>query len=134
MREIVLLGSASGCTTPPKRSVSAIESVAAVLVSRATGSAAADPFFLPAASGKAAMQWLTKAKHEYQLRAGSRLALASVNRHGAFFGQRFRITAADGEPVHSACVAVGLDRWSHAARPERDVECAASRLEQETRP
>lgn len=134
MREIVLLGSRQWVHDSSEAIGHAIESVARSLGLEGDWRAAADPFFLPAASGKAAMQWLTKAKHEYQLRDGSRLALASVNRHGTFFGQRFQITAADGEPVHSACVAVGLDRWSHAARPERDVECAASRLEQETRP
>ena len=40
-----------------------------------------------------------------------RLALASVNRHRTFFGQRFRLRDARGEALHTACVAVGLDRW-----------------------
>jgi hypothetical protein len=64
------------------------------------------------------MQRLLKVKLEYQSLDHNGLALASVNRHGSFFGERFDITCASGEPVHTACVAVGLDRWEkHAARP-----------------
>jgi hypothetical protein len=64
------------------------------------------------------MQRLLEVKREYVLRGDTPLALASVNRHGAFFGERFRITTSDGEPVHTACVAVGLDRWWRHARRE----------------
>ena len=80
---------------------------------------------------QAALHRLTGAKHEYQLRGDTALAIASVNRHGTFFGRRFHITAADGEPIHSACIAVGLDRWSHAARPAGEEEPDASRAGQE---
>ena len=71
---------------------------------------AQDPFFLPAAQGKAFMQRLQETKLEYQS-ADDAVALASVNRHGPFFGSRFGIVDARGEPAHTACLAVGLDRW-----------------------
>jgi hypothetical protein len=61
------------------------------------------------------MQRLLKVKLEYQWPQAGGLALASINRHGAFFGQRFDIATPDGEPVHTMCIAVGLDRWAHHA-------------------
>lgn len=70
---------------------------------------ASDPFFLPRARGKAHMQRLSGAKIELCMPDG--LAIASINRHGRFFGERFRIRTADGDCAHSACVAFGLDRW-----------------------
>jgi hypothetical protein len=69
-----------------------------------------DPFFLPRARGKAQMQRLLGTKIELCLPCG--LAIASINRHGAFFGDRFDIRLADGASAHSACVAFGLDRWA----------------------
>jgi hypothetical protein len=39
------------------------------------------------------------------------MALASINRHGSFFGERFKIHDRMGKPAHTACLAVGLDRW-----------------------
>jgi hypothetical protein len=81
---------------------------------------AEDPFFLPAAQGKAFMQRLRETKREYQTRDSEPVALASVNRHSTFFGERFRITHQDGQTVHTACLAVGLDRWLvRLASPER---------------
>ena len=69
-----------------------------------------DPFFLPRARGKAHMQRLLGTKIELCLPDG--LALASINRHGSFFGERFAIHTADRAPAHSACIAFGLDRWA----------------------
>jgi hypothetical protein len=111
MREIVLLGSPEWVTTSADGLACAIESLAGELGLAGVWRAAADPFFLSAAKGKAILQRLMEVKREYQSLDHSGLALASVNRHGPFFGQRFQITAPDGEPVHTACVAVGLDRW-----------------------
>jgi hypothetical protein len=70
---------------------------------------AEDPFFLPAAQGKALLQRIQETKLEYQSIDG--VALASVNRHGSFFGDRFGILGPQGEVAHTACLAVGLDRW-----------------------
>lgn len=77
---------------------------------------ASDPFFLPAAQGQAHLQRLLGTKSELCLADG--LAVASINRHGDFFGQRFNIRTADGAFAHSACIAFGLDRWiAHARTP-----------------
>jgi hypothetical protein len=129
MREIVLLGSHTWVDESARVIAEAIESLARDLGLEGDWCAATDPFFLPAARGKAALQRLTKVKLEYQLR-GQGLALASVNRHGTFFGDRFHITSADGESLDSACIAVGLDRWSHAARPASGAVRTASPMKE----
>jgi len=115
MREVVCLGPAGTIEMFANAAQSAVEMVAAEIGLQGVWQAAEDPFFLPAASGKALLQRLLKLKVEYQWPGPGGLALASVNRHGTFFGRRFNITTPDGQPVHSACVAVGLDRWAHHA-------------------
>ena len=73
---------------------------------------AEDPFFLPTAKGKALMQRLMETKKELVWDGPEPLAIASINRHGTFFGERFAIRQPDKTPVHTACVAFGLDRWA----------------------
>lgn len=116
MREIVLLGPAAWVDTSAEAARLAIGTLADDMSLSGEWQAAEDPFFLPVAAGKALMQRLLKAKLEYQWPGPGGLALASVNRHGPFFGERFDITTPDGRPVHTACVAVGLDRWAHQAQ------------------
>jgi seryl-tRNA synthetase len=118
MREIVLLGDAAWIDAEAETARSAIETVARTAGLGGDWEVAEDPFFLPAATGKALMQRLLKVKLEYQWPKAGGLALASINRHGAFFGQRFDITTPDGRPVHTMCIAAGLDRWAHNAPVE----------------
>jgi hypothetical protein len=73
---------------------------------------AEDPFFLPTAKGKALMQRLMETKKELVCDGPEPLAIASINRHGTFFGERFAIQHPDKTPIHTACVAFGLDRWA----------------------
>jgi hypothetical protein len=42
---------------------------------------------------------------------GDSLAIASVNFHRNFFGERCAITLPDGGPAFTSCVAFGLERW-----------------------
>jgi len=115
MREVVLLGEPAWIEASAERARLAIETVARDAGLCGEWDVAEDPFFLPAAAGKALMQRLLKVKLEYQWPNAGGLALASVNRHGPFFGQRFHIVTPDGNPVHTMCIAVGLDRWAHHA-------------------
>ena len=116
MRELVLLGPAAWVDVSADSARCAVEAMArdAGLVGEWHG--AEDPFFLPAAAGNALLQRLLKLKAEFRWPGADGLALASVNRHGTFFGQRFGITTPDGHPAHTACIALGLDRWAHHAR------------------
>ena len=68
---------------------------------------ATDPFFLGAADPKFAMQKLDCRKHEVVCDG---VAIASINRHGEYFGERMEISTASGR-AHSGCVAFGLERW-----------------------
>jgi hypothetical protein len=72
---------------------------------------ATDPFYQPQSS-RALLQQLFPAKREFVY--GESLAVASVNFHRNFFGERCRIRTKDGEPAFSGCVAFGLERWLHA--------------------
>ncbi len=77
-------------------------------VSREIG---ADPFFDPRA-GRSKMQALFPVKHEFVYRDS--VAIASVNFHRNFFGERAAIRLADDRFAFSGCVAFGLERWLHA--------------------
>lgn len=72
---------------------------------------ATDPFYQPQSS-RALLQQLFPVKREFV--HGDSLAIASLNFHRNFFGERCRIKAKDGEPAFSGCVAFGLERWLHA--------------------
>lgn len=121
MREIVLLGAPAWIDTSAEMARLAIETVGREAGLTGEWEVAEDPFFLPVAAGKALMQRLLKVKLEYQWPGAGGLALASINRHGPFFGRRFDIATPDGEPVHTMCIAVGLDRWAHHARGSVDA-------------
>lgn len=116
MREIVLLGRADWVDARVEFVKAAVEQAAIGAGLTGIWEPAEDPFFLPAAAGKAMMQRLLQLKLEYRLSRPERVALVSVNRHGTFFGDRFNIATSGGQAVTTACVAVGLDRWWHAAR------------------
>jgi hypothetical protein len=112
MREIVLLGDPEWLNERISLLQVEIDRIAeryALLVHWQT---AEDPFFLPTAKGKAVMQRLMETKKELVCDGPEPLAIASINRHGTFFGERFAIRRPGETPVHTACVAFGLDRWA----------------------
>lgn len=110
MREVVLVGAPAWIEEHLERFQPEVEALARAYGLDGAWCPASDPFFLPRARGKAQMQRLLGTKIEWCLPDG--LAIASINRHGAFFGERFSIRTADGALAHSACVAFGLDRWA----------------------
>jgi hypothetical protein len=113
MREIVMTGPKEWIDDTVRDVRVRLEKLARSLGIEGTWEVAEDPFFLPTASGKALMQRFRETKLEYQSLAGepAGLALASINRHGSFFGDRFDIIDPSGQAIHTACIAVGLDRW-----------------------
>lgn len=117
MREVVLVGPRAWVDDSAETIARDIEGLARGVGLCGTWETAEDPFFLPVASGKALMQRMMRLKLEYVL-CGDRLPVASVNRHGTFFADRFHITTPDGAPAYTACVAVGLDRWCRHARAD----------------
>ena len=75
---------------------------------------AADPFFEAGEAGgaRALMAQLFPVKEEF-LYDGS-LAIASINFHRNFIGERCDIRTADGSPAYTGCVAFGIERWISA--------------------
>src|ERR1019366_53894 len=69
---------------------------------------ATDPFFDPNGA-RSKMQKLFPTKEEFLY--DGKLAIASVNFHRNFFGERCRIRLPDGSPAFTGCVAFGLERW-----------------------
>jgi hypothetical protein len=81
-----------------------------------------DPFF-DSSGARALMAQLFPVKEElvYEGESGE-VAIASLNFHRNFFGERCAITLPDGSPAFSGCVAFGIERWiavlqSHLGEP-----------------
>lgn len=70
--------------------------------------AATDPFFDPDGA-RSVMQKLFPVKEEFLF--GGDLAIASVNFHRNFFGEKCRIRLPDGTAAFTGCVAFGIERW-----------------------
>ena len=130
MREIVFLGAPASIDAAAEATKHTIETHARELGLDGSWQPAEDPFFLPVAKHKAVAQRLLKTKFEYQWPRAGGLALTSINRHGAFFGQRFGIVTANGEPAHTICIAVGLDRWAAQAAAIADGRSAREEVKQ----
>ena len=113
MREIVCLGSMSDARAFLVRTMDRVWEFMRTLGLHGAIEVASDPFFAPAARAKQLLQQLMELKHELLLPIDTRrrIAAASFNLHGPFFGEAFEITLPTGEPATTACVAFGLERW-----------------------
>lgn len=111
MRETVTLGARQDVERAQHRLLRRVDRFVTMLSLDGGISPASDPFFIKD-SGKALMQQAGALKQELRLSLehGRPLAVASFNRHHDYFGRRFSI-AMHGAPVHSGCVAFGIERW-----------------------
>ncbi|WP_042433049.1 hypothetical protein [Streptacidiphilus anmyonensis] len=107
MREIVALGAYEHTRQVLAGFTERIQSFAAALGIDLRREAAGDPFF-QRDDGRALMQKLSPVKYEFQY---GDLAIASVNTHRNFFGERCGIRLESGEHAYTSCVAFGLERW-----------------------
>lgn len=112
MREIVMIGAPDWVDAKISEIRPEVDAIALSYGLPTYWETAEDPFFLPTAKGKALIQRLMETKKELICEQGGKLAIASINRHGAFFGERFSIRLPGGESAHTACIAFGLDRWA----------------------
>jgi seryl-tRNA synthetase len=110
MREIVHLGTPESVELFLREGRERALRLAAQWDLELTLETATDPFFDPARSPKYLHAKLFPTKQEL-IHGG--LALGSLNNHRNFFGEAFEITI-DGQPVHTACIAFGIERWLHA--------------------
>ena len=114
MREFVYIG-------PPRAATEFVAAVLDALVDLldrldlpATVERAADAFFVDRASDGVRSEYASGSKYEVvgAFPDGQRVAIASVNAHRRRFGDAFDIRTPDGEPAHTACVGLGLERWA----------------------
>ncbi|MEU7488202.1 hypothetical protein [Streptomyces sp. NPDC042319] len=111
MREIVALGSRDHAEAHLSAFTDRITAFAEALDLPLRREAACDPFY-DKGNTKALLQRLSPVKHEFLYED---LAIASVNTHRNFFGDRCDISlAGDGGPAFTSCVAFGLERWLSA--------------------
>ncbi len=78
---------------------------------------ASDPFFIaPDAPAKTYFQLSAETKYEISLLLpdDERLAVGSLNYHTDFFGRAFNVEVEGAGPMHSVCIAFGLERWVYA--------------------
>ncbi|MGV9316447.1 aminoacyl--tRNA ligase-related protein [Streptomyces sp. NPDC003691] len=111
MREVLYLGTKDGAVDHLERGSAFIAGTAARLGLELTRATADDPFYDKGGS-RARLMALDPVKHEFSAPDGT--AIASVNRHRNFFGERLGIRAGSHGPAYSACVAFGVERWIHA--------------------
>lgn len=109
MREIIAIGTREDVETFRTWAIEAVHSMATHHGLELGFEPANDPFYLK--SSRALLTALDPVKFEFLADDGT--AIASVNRHRNFFGERLGITIG-GEPAHSVCLAFGLERWVHA--------------------
>ncbi|HEX3781759.1 MAG TPA: hypothetical protein VHX38_19010 [Pseudonocardiaceae bacterium] len=108
MREVVALGSQEFVLEHLSRFDTRITAFCAALGLSVRKEAATDPFY-QGESLRKRWQQIDPVKHEFIV---DDLAIASVNRHRNFFGERCDITLADTtKPVFTSCAAFGLERW-----------------------
>lgn len=117
MREIVFIGSRELVL---QRRTEALELVKEFLATHRIAAevrTASDPFFVaPDALAKTYFQLSSDTKYEISvyLPNGGRMAAGSLNYHSDFFGRAFEVTTHEDLPMHSTCVAFGLERWVYA--------------------
>lgn len=111
MRELVCIGDAQTVQQHVSSFRARIEAFTRALGLPLTIAVATDPFF-DRSSSRAKMQQLFPVKEEFVY--GGDLAIASVNFHRNFFGERCEIKLADGSAAFTGCVAFGLERWLSA--------------------
>ncbi|GHG26730.1 aminoacyl--tRNA ligase-related protein [Streptomyces zaomyceticus] len=111
MREVLYLGTKQGAVEHLEQGAEFIRQAAASLGLELSRAVADDPFYDKGGS-RAKLMALDPVKHEFSAPDGT--AIASVNRHRNFFGERLDIRAGSEGPAYSACVAFGVERWVHA--------------------
>jgi hypothetical protein len=117
MREIVFLGRRESVLAQRERAIEQFTHFLNEHRMSAEIRTASDPFFVaPDATAKTYFQLSSETKYEISttLANGERLATGSFNYHTDFFGRAFDVEIENAGPMHSVCVAFGLERWVYA--------------------
>ena len=114
MREVVFIGSASDVLEKREQGIELMVSFLNELGLAAEIRTASDPFFVaPDTASRMYFQLSSGTKLEVALMLphGERVAASSFNYHGDFFGLAFDVSLDQGNPMHSACIGYGMERW-----------------------
>lgn len=106
MKEFVHIGTPAGAQAHLERGAQRIDRLARHLGLAYEVETATDPFF-DASSSVATLSRLLPTKREIVFQGH---AVSSLNYHRNYFGEKFDIRL-DGQPVHTSCVAFGIERW-----------------------
>jgi seryl-tRNA synthetase len=134
MREVVFVGASPWVAARRDEWMSRIGDFAASLQLDGSLEPATDLFFGAAGRGKRLLQQVKGLKYELRLSAGQdSLPVASFNLHETFFGRRFAMTLSGETDAHSACVALGLERWVLVFLEQRGPVAAEALIRQDSK-
>lgn len=122
MKEYVCLGAPEDSRRHVEDGAARVERLMAALEIPFVFETATDPFF-DASSSVAILSRASPTKREVVVNGK---AIASLNQHRSYFGAKFGIRL-DGAPVHTSCVAFGLERWIALFQERFETPAAARR-------
>lgn len=141
MREVIFVGSEDEVSTRRAKGIEFMLEQVRRWDLEGTVESANDPFFSAAYATKTYYQVRSDLKFELRLaiEPGSQgeartLACGSFNLHEDFFGKTFSITASNGKPAFTGCLAWGLERWvlacftQHGFEPARWPEAVRAKV------
>ncbi len=118
MREIIFVGEEQWVVEQRERSMEAFYELLTELDLNCLFEGAADPFFAPIYANKSYWQSNSGLKFEGRFPVEEKadgstrtMSCVSFNLHQDFFGKTFNISLKSGEPVHTGCVGIGVDRF-----------------------
>jgi seryl-tRNA synthetase len=117
MREVVFLGGRNEVLAARNQSIEMMSDFLGQHRVAGEIRTASDPFFIaPDAVSKTYFQLSSDSKFEVSLMlpGNERTAVGSHNYHSDFFGRAFNTEVDGGGPMHSVCVAFGIERWVYA--------------------
>jgi seryl-tRNA synthetase len=116
MREVVLVGTQAFVAAQRDRILASTQALASELDLSARLEIATDPFFVSEAASQRTYQAMQSTKLELKLVVDdtSSTAGASFNLHGRQFTEPMQIADGKGEPLETACIGWGLERWMAA--------------------
>ena len=126
MREVVLVGTPAFVAEQRARVLALTLALAVDLDLDARLQIATDPFFVSEAASKRTYQAMNSTKLELRLAIDERSATAagSFNLHGQQFTEPMQIADGQGEPLETACIGWGLERWMAAVISRHGADAA----------
>ncbi len=128
VRELVFVGDEEYCRDCRTTALGTVEELSAFFDLDCQLQTATDPFFATVSAAKKFWQAAQEVKNEIKIPVlddkgeTKQLACGSINLHGSFFGNNFDIKDASGNPIHTGCVGLGIERWVLAAFTQHGFE------------